>query len=254
MNRRELLTMAGSAIFSSACENSPVIQKIIPKDPEPDTWINIEALKSVDLAFPWRQIEGSWYLLQGPQSIGDIPQGVRNAIDIAPREIRSCPPPQGLSDSFPDNIATSAADGVVEEVSHAIIKIRHKRDLVTVYIHARPKLKLYDEVRKGDLIGEISCDYPQGGYTTGIHLHFAIEARITQNNKYLYVPIPIDGFKIGGWTIVAGQNYGEGKMTKQGEPDRIANLGRCDDKLICTVGGQRIRNNLPNPHPELLRP
>lgn len=187
---------------------------------------SFELLRSVKLELPFKKSESPWFLLTGPHNIGNIPRGVRNAIDLAPAEVIPCPPPKSVPDFLENNFVTASASGAVIEAKDSVVKIRHKKGLVTGYMHLKNiGVKVGDKISPGDPLGNPSCDSPKGGFTTGIHLHFFVE--LIEKNGKIAVPVPIDGFKMGNWTVREGEKYGEGKMIKNGEQDRVADGRRC---------------------------
>ena len=190
----------------------------------------LENKASSGYSLPFPQGE-TWYLTTGPH--GDN----NSAIDIAPPEVVNCAP--GVRIDLKNRTVTASASGEVALVGnandrndpfHSVVDIKDNNGLTVRYAHLDkipPKVKLGNKVKQGDPLGNPSCEYPPDGANTGIHVHVGLMKG--------GLAIPIDGVKIGGWTI-----HGNGTMTKDGEQTRTANTGRHGEN---STG---IRNDLPN--------
>lgn len=189
-----------------------------------------------------KDISEPWYITEGPHFDG-LSTGVRYAVDFASKEVRTCP---GLE---PDllHFAAAAQDGEViipsndEDINkknHSVVEIRHADSTITGYMHlANIQVEFGQQIKEGDILGNLSCESPPGGRTEGQHVHFY---RKDQDGK----PIPIESMVLSGWQITESATNYNGTMEKPGEDVRTAERARCgpDQDSIKDCGD--IRNDL----------
>lgn len=180
------------------------------------------------------------YLTAGPHSDG-LSGGVKYAIDLAPRSAISCPGGIPLRDA----LVMSAMDGEVttkgdennkNDPNHSIVEVTNSSGLTTGYMHLKDiKVQKGQKVQRGTPLGNASCEFPPGGSSSGIHLHFDVK----KDGK----PVPIEGVTLSGWEIVARSGNYQGMMV-WGSEVRTADKRRCgpDEQSIKACGG--IRNDL----------
>lgn len=178
-------------------------------------------------------------------------------MDFAPLEVVPCK--DGERIVLPERLVASASAGIVRVIgndndrndkNHSVVMVESPSGIIFAYTHiANPNknIAVGKKIFSGQPLGDPSCEHPPGGRITGLHVHFAVYDRN-------FNPIPIDGLKLSGFTVVAGENVGEGILVRQGEEIRTADQRRCDEKRIClNKDGKRIRNDLW-PLGEILRP
>jgi murein DD-endopeptidase MepM/ murein hydrolase activator NlpD len=173
--------------------------------------------------------DGAWYLTGGPH-FDAASGGVKYALDFAPVEIVACPAGKILT----NRLVVAAAAGRVSAVddgsgalnsTHSVIEVTTDDGLTTGYMHlANIRVHLGDTVQEGSPLGNPSCQFPAGGSTTGIHLHFYL--------KRAGSPLPIAGTTIGGWLVSADSTNYDGQLTKDGQV-RTADARRCSVAKPC---------------------
>lgn len=259
MREHFLPLLLTAALSSSACARPPDTSAEVPRPspsaslpPRPETpgiqeQIPIDLSKiTEDLFLPYGP-DDPWFLVYGPHYIGDNPvePNLRNAIDIAAPEVVRCNP--GDQKVLEERFVASASAGVIRIIgdeknrndpNHSMIWIETDFGVIFAYTHLADitkHLQVGDRVGSGEPLGNISCEHPPGGRTTGIHLHFAVYDKN-------FNPIPIEGLKLSDWVIKGGQNAGDGTM-ENGKEVRIADGRRCGTSQAC--GG--LRNDIPHP-------
>jgi hypothetical protein len=172
------------------------------------------------LPFP---IGETWYYTGGPHNYsGGVPGCVSgyscprpwSALDMAPPELMSCP-----SASYPvHRWVVAAKNGTVIESSQALIVIDHGDGWRTYYSHlASANRRGIGPVERGDLLGHPSCEVEPGGFTTGVHVHFALYRVGTGF-------VDVNGMTFSGWLVGETSHY-NGTMRMGGDM-REASTGR----------------------------
>ncbi|HSG15556.1 MAG TPA: PA14 domain-containing protein [Anaerolineae bacterium] len=129
------------------------------------------------LPFP---IGETWYYTGGPHNYGGGTPGCTSdprcprpwsSLDIAQPEIIACP-----GASYPaQRWIVAAKGGDVIQSSQALIVIDHRDGWRTYYSHVSSADKRgTGPIDRGDRLGHPSCEVEPGGFTTGIHVHFAL--------------------------------------------------------------------------------
>ena len=243
-NRLNVLVPSLLGLLAAACGGAKI------QNPQTNDAETAGNSSGYELPFPKGE---TWFLTNGPHADG-WSNGVKYALDIAPPELGrlngECPK-DGSRLSIDNRVVTASASGEViiagsdkdrNDPHHSEVRIKDNKGLTEVYIHLdHKKVNVGDKVKQGDPLGNPSCEFPPGGANSGPHVH---EGLMKDGQA-----IPIDGVVIGGWTIHAGTNDGEGTMTKQGQTVRIANPRRCNTDAVC----KGLRNDLTSgPKQEVL--
>lgn len=239
------MTIAAAGLAAAACGGTGTTEDPALDNKDQNSSSNSQNLEklqgSVDLGFPWVDND-PWYLTSGPHFDG-LSMGIKYSLDFAPPVPVSCPgnPPNT------GRYVTSAARGEVivrgdetnlKDPNHSIIEIRHEDGSITGYMHlANIRVNKGDRVNAGVALGNPSCEVPQGGETSGQHVHFYLKD-VNGN------PIPIKQKMINGWLAVEDAINRNGLLEKPGEETRTADAGRCGPSAasIKVCGG--IRNDL----------
>lgn len=186
-----------------------------------------------------------WYLTAGPHYDG-LSNGIKYAIDVAPKEVRFCPGSEPLeSQPFPSpaegEVITAEDKNNPQDQNHSIvvIKLNNGEELGAMHL-ANIRVIKGDHVKQGDLLGDPSCEFPPGGKTDGEHIHLF---KLDENGK----PIPIEGTVFQQGTVFASSLNKNGTLEKPDKPKRTADTGRCgpDEKSIKKCKG--IRNDIEGP-------
>lgn len=195
-----------------------------PKPKETTTTSLVNVVTGVsNLELPFR---GKGHLTGGGHSDG-LSAGVRYALDFASPAVYGCPG----SDRAENWPATATASGKVTVVgnekdsndpNHSIVEINHGQ-LSSEYFHLKNiQVMVGQEVKAGDLLGDPSCEFPKGGSTSGIHLHFGLKL----NGQFM----PINEAILSGWRVINGAENYQGRMEKDGQVV-IASTGRQGNEL-----------------------
>lgn len=202
-------------------------------------------------------LQGSGYYLRGP--FDDTPgphnsnldrHGPRNGIDVATAEVVGCPV------ATEDNLAslpliTVQSQKAVAPVSGEIVTVGNEKnrkdpDHSKVEIQTNGGLRVGlmhlanftgavtvgSKVEAGTVLGEISCESPYKGYTTGAHTMMYFLDDVGK-------PFEIVGHTIGGYIINP-----DGTMTDpQGEVITPSSY-RCPASNPCEEGGRKIVNEI----------
>ena len=172
---------------------------------------------------------GTWYLTGGPHSDGTS-NGVRYALDFAPKEVIACPGGAALTNeevaAVTAGTVTAVDDGTgASNATHSVVEITASDGLTTGYMHlANISVHAGQQVDRGTPLGNPSCEIPTGGDTSGIHLHFYLE-RGGQ-------AVAIAGIVLDGWTAHAATENYQGSLVKNGQT-RTADTGRCSVAAPC---------------------
>lgn len=271
MKERFLPLVLTAALASSCTSPSESFAQTTPEPPKPTSSlppkspetsqpkIEIDLSKIQNLFLPYgSRTDHPWHLLYGPHYIGDNPvePSKRNAIDIAPPVVVPCTgdKKQVLEDRF---VASASAGKVLavgnendrNDKNHSIVWVETDFGLIFAYVHlANIFVKPNQRIEAEEFLGNPSCEYPPGGRTTGIHLHFAIYDKN-------YNPVPIEGLRLSGWTIKGGAKVGEGAMVS-GKELRIIDGKLTNNELVRIADGRRCatlqscggaRNDIPHP-------
>lgn len=193
---------------------------------------------------------GTWYLTSGPHS-DNLSPGVRHTLDFAPPEIIPCPGGKPLEGRY----VTAAALGEVTVVgnekdsadkNHSIVEIQHPNGYTTGYKNLdNMNVRVGQEVKQGDILGNPSCEYPPGGKIAVEHLQFYL--------KRAGLPVRISEISLSGYKVTEGSEDGIGNLSKPGEKTRTPDTRGCDNDQIC--GG--VRNDLTflkPPSPSIAKP
>lgn len=243
---------AAALAFLAACASGEKNEKLAPTSTQTPTPIptipsqggvsglDLERYHQEVLDFPFPDSE-EWFLTGGPHADG-LSHGVRSAEDFAPRQIVNCP-----GAPISNKHVTAAAAGEVKisgnendttDPNHSIVVIELESGLRIGYMHlANIEVRVGQHVDQGETLGNPSCEFPPGGRSEGVHLHFFI---LDEQGRH----IPIAGFVLSGWQIHESAGNYQGIMTKAGLAVRTADRGRCgpDEVSIRRCGG--IRNDL----------
>ena len=188
-----------------------------------------------------------WYYAAGPHSDGGLSQNKNYAIDISPPVVKSCPGSEPLTDyPFPSpmegKVVIVGNDKDPKDPNHSVVVVENKNGIRIGMMHlANIKVRLGQEVKSGDLIGDPSCEViPDGGSTTGIHVHVFMTAKGSSGvNPDFGKAIPVDEVEfVQG--VFRGTSREHGTLEKPGEKTLTADKRRCDTDDKC--GG--IRNDL----------
>ena len=187
------------------------------------------------LTFPIHPSEG--YFTGGPHSDG-LSNGVRYALDFAPKERVPCP--GGVSDV----VAEASAAGKVIRVGnesdpsdpyHSIVEVENDNGFILGYMHLSNLLvDVGDEIGPLHPLGNVSCEIPPGGETTGAHVHEYLKD--ASGN-----PLPIAGTIFEGFTVrELPRNY-DGLLIN-GADVRTADKRRCgpNQASINACGGSKF--------------
>ena len=172
---------------------------------------------------------GTWYLTGGPHSDGTS-NGVRYAVDFAPKEVIGCPDGAPLTSeevvAVTAGTVTAVDDGTgASNATRSVVEITASDGLTTGYMHlANIGVHAGQQVDRGMPLGNPSCEIPKGGDTSGIHLHFYLE-RGGQ-------AVAIAGTVLDGWTVQAAADNYQGSLLKNGQT-RTADTGRCTVAAPC---------------------
>lgn len=172
------------------------------------------------LPFP---IGETWYYTGGPHYYGGGTPGCTSgaycprpwsSLDIAQPELIACP-----NGSFPAHRwIVAAKSGDVIQSSQALIVIDHKDGWRTYYSHVSSADKRgTGPVERGDRLGHPSCEVEPGGYTTGVHVHFALY-------QVGVGFVDMNGMSFSGWIVGETSHY-NGTMNLNGA-FREASTGR----------------------------
>lgn len=241
MNRRELLINSlRAATYSAVVACGPKL----PSFPKPTETPKPKETSGFEPGSIWR-------LNQGPHDDPEITDNerVRYAVDIGiPEIVNANGPKSGLKYEF----ATVRAGKVYSiSPSSGIIYIKDDEGLIWYYEHLdlNPNINLNQEVPLYTKLGTVSFRSPEGGHSTGLHVHLGILREI--NGKL--VKQPIDGLKIGEWTIHKGRNEYEGFMINDKEEKRDADLRICFPSKVNPIpcgrneNGEIINNGIKTP-------
>jgi hypothetical protein len=172
------------------------------------------------LPFP---IGETWYYTGGPHYYGGGTPGCTvgvycprpwSALDIAQPELTGCP-----DGSYPAHRwIVAAKSGNIIQSSQALIVIDHGDGWRTYYSHISSADKRgLGPVNRGDPLGHPSCEVEPGGFTTGIHVHFALyQVGVGFVN--------LAGHSFSGWVVGETSHY-NGTLTLDGAV-REASTGR----------------------------
>ncbi|MBT7080165.1 MAG: peptidoglycan DD-metalloendopeptidase family protein, partial [Chloroflexi bacterium] len=174
-----------------------------------------------NLPFP---VGSTWYYTGGPHNYnGGTPGCISgsgcprfwSSVDIAPPEVTSCSPG---STSYNSRWIVATRGGTVITSQTALVVIDHGDGWRTYYSHvSSTDRRGTGGVNQGDNLGHPSCEVEPSGFTSGIHVHFAIYQVGTGF-------INIAGSSLSGWSIGETSHY-NGTMTRQGV-NRTATTGR----------------------------
>jgi len=172
------------------------------------------------LPFP---IGETWYYTGGPHYYGGGTPGCTagaycprpwSSLDFAQPELIGCP-----NGYYPAHRwIVAAKSGVVIQSSQALIVIDHGDGWRTYYSHLSSADKRgTGPVNRGDPLGHPSCEVEPGGFTTGIHVHFALyQVGVGFVN--------LAGHSLSGWMVGETSHY-NGTMNLEGAA-RVASIGR----------------------------
>lgn len=167
-----------------------------------------------------------WRLNQGPHDdpVSHSESKVLYAIDIGIPEIINS---EGGAKSGIKYEFNALKGGKVYRIDreHGIIHIKDSSGLIWYYEHLDldEKLAVGKEISLYDKLGIVSFKSAPEGYSTGLHVHLGIFRKV--NNDL--VKQPIDGLKIGNWTVRNGKEEGKGFMVNDKGEIRQA------DQRIC---------------------
>ena len=172
------------------------------------------------LPFP---IGETWYYTGGPHYYGGGTPGCTygascprpwSSLDIAQPEMIACP-----GGSYPaQRWIVAAKSGDVIQSSQALIVIDHRDGWRTYYSHVSSADKRgTGPIDRGARLGHPSCEVEPGGFTTGVHVHFALyQVGVGFVN--------VDGMAYSGWLVGETSHY-NGTMSLDGAV-RQASVGR----------------------------
>lgn len=200
--------------------------------------LGVKSGSEISFEYPF---SGLWYLTAGPHSDG-LTDGVRAALDFAQPEVVACPGGKPLENRFVEasaagKVAVVGNEKNLADKNHSIVEIDHGQGLRTGYMHlVNISVKVGQEVKEHDRLGNPSCEIPPGGNTSGIHLHWYAK----KDDKFLSA----DGIKFPQGQIKASPNNKDGTLTGIDNLVRTADTRRCgpDEKSIKACEG--IRNDL----------
>lgn len=155
------------------------------------------------LPFP---IGETWYYTGGPHNYGGGTPGCISglscprpwsAVDIAQPELIACP-----GGSYPAHRwIVAAKSGNVIQSSQALIVIDHGDGWRTYYSHvSSADRRGTGPIDRGDRLGHPSCEVEPGGFTTGVHVHFALY----QGGVGF---VDINGKSLSGWLVGETSHY-----------------------------------------------
>lgn len=142
---------------------------------------------------------------------------------------------------------------------YGIVRIKDRDGVIWEYDHliAFKDMEVGQSIKASGLIGSIECIYPPGGdIRGGLHVHIG---RFLEGRDKRLIPIPIDKFQIGGWTIRKDEKPYNGTLIKKGEEIRIADARVCfpqdNNPVPCGLDqeGRIIRNDIQNPFWDFVR-
>lgn len=204
--------------------------------------------------------KGLWRYTGGPHAESKN-QIVLNAVDIGPNIVLNCPLPEAMrGESNIGFFAFKAGKIHSIESENGIIRVEDKDGVIWEYLHVKPwpNFKVGMKIEFGRGLGTLACLFPEGGeIKEGLHAHVSL---FLKGKDGKLIPVPINGRKIGDWTVHEGETPSNGTLTRNGWEIRIADKRICipqpqnpipcgrDDK------GRIIRNDLPNPFVEYVRP
>ena len=234
-----------STLFSSACfwgeensDNSP--DSIIT--PEPTAGRQLD--ENHEFIIPLVNVRDSLssvYYTGGPHYVNPLNR-VRHALDFAGDVPISCPDSEPQDDwmavASKGGRVITAGDGNDEnDPNHSVVEIDHGSGVVTGYMHlANIEVEEGDVVSQGEYLGNLSCESPPGGNTTGQHVHFYLKV----NGEIA----SIDGIELSGWVFKNLPGNYDGIAERSGQSVRTADVHRCgpDATSVAACGG--IRNDL----------
>ncbi|UCG25432.1 MAG: peptidoglycan DD-metalloendopeptidase family protein, partial [Chloroflexota bacterium] len=178
------------------------------------------ALSGYILPFPIGQ---TWYYTGGPHYYGGGTPGCTygsgcprpwSSLDVAQPEMIACP-----DGSYPAHRwLVAAKSGDVIQSSQALIVIDHRDGWRTYYSHVSSADKRgMGPIDRGDQLGHPSCEVEPGGFTTGVHVHFALY-------QVGVGFVDLNGRSFSGWTVGEASHY-NGTM-RLGDAMRQASIGR----------------------------
>jgi len=181
-----------------------------------DTTVLPGSLTQPDLVLPFSP-DTVWAYTGGPHTAW----GTRKpwaAIDFAPPSKT-----QGCVET--EQFAISIADGVVARIDVGTVMLDLDGDgdertgWVILYLHIAEagRVKLGDVVKKGDIIGNPSCE---GGNATGTHAHMARK----YNGQWIPAASSVLPFKMNGWVPVDGERPYEGLLVRGNQVVRASVL------------------------------
>ena len=124
-----------------------------------------------------------------------------------------------------EQFAIAIADGVVARIDVGTVMLDLDGDgdertgWVILYLHIAEagRVKLGDVVKKGDIIGNPSCE---GGSATGTHAHMARK----YNGQWIPAASSVLPFKMNGWVPVEGDRPYEGLLVRGNQVVRASVL------------------------------
>ncbi len=193
-------------------------------DPLQDPNASLPIISGIpDSILPWTVGE-TWYYTGGPHNYNGGTVGCTSgpgcprpwsAVDYAPPEVVGCSP--GSTSYLGNRWIVAARSGSVIYSGQALVKIDHGDGWATYYSHVSSTNRVgYGPVSQGDHVGHPSCEVEPGGWTLGIHVHFA--------TSYDGAFVDINGTVLSGWEIHESTHY-NGTMTRNGTT-RWADTGR----------------------------
>jgi hypothetical protein len=203
-------------------------------DPEQVTPTATSAPSGYSLPFP---IGETWYYTGGPHYYGGGSPGCTygwncprpwSSLDFAQPEMIACP-----GGGYPAHRwIVAAKSGDVIQSSQALVVIDHRDGWRTYYSHVSSAGRRgLGPIDRGDRLGHPSCEVEPGGFTTGIHVHFALyQVGVGFVN--------VNGMAYSGW-LVGETNHYNGTM-RLASAVRQASIGRhsgINDVLNSGVNG-----------------
>lgn len=167
-----------------------------------------------------------WRFNAGPHDDPDVAESEKiwYAVDIGIPEIVN--PGQETKSGIKYPFGAVRAGKVHSLDSEAgLIHIKDEDGLIWRYEHLdlNPKLAVGQDVPLYGKLGIVSFRSAKGGHSTGLHVHLGILREINGE----LVKQPIDGLKIGEWTIHNGKTEKNGTMTNKKGEIIIADEGLC---------------------------